>query len=332
MLGIDGRRVGRVHVCSQQFRVIVQHLFEVWHDPLRVHGVPMETATKMIAHAASTHGVERSQHDRRKRRLSGVEPAGQEEIARSWVRKLRLRAEPAVPCIGESCHAFGGLREDRGTDRAREGLRLVHRQMPRDLDGLLPSVLRTLSVEPRETGQDGLKSRTPVSTVGREVRASVEHRAFRRQECGKWPATLTRQELNRTLVAGIDVGPLVPVHLDADPVAVEHPGDRGILVRLMIHHMTPMTPHRSDIEQDRLVFVPGPLEGLVAPGMPLDRLILGGAEVGGLLIGEVIGHRCPQSAGGAGRGQSLPRSATAARLSNSTATGNASSSRSNRGE
>jgi hypothetical protein len=63
------------------------------------------------------------------------------------------------------------------------------------------------------------------------------------------------------LVAGIDVGPLVPVHLDADEVLVEELGQIGVLVGLPVHHVAPVTPDGADVEQHRLVGAPGGGEG-----------------------------------------------------------------------
>ena len=67
--------------------------------------------------------------------------------------------------------------------------------------------------------QHGAEARPAVRAVGREVGAAVEHLAGGREERGERPAALPGQRLHRPLIAGVDVRPLVPVHLDADEVA-----------------------------------------------------------------------------------------------------------------
>src|SRR5438445_5972394 len=51
-----------------------------------------------------------------------------------------------------------------------------------------------------------------------------------------------------------------------------------------------MAPHGADVEQDRLVLRLRPSERLVAPGIPLHRLVGGGPEIGTCSAGKSIGH------------------------------------------
>src|SRR5213592_5279349 len=81
------------------------------------------------------------------------------------------------------------------------------------------------------------------------------------------------ERLHGALVARVHIGPLVPVHLDADEITIENLRDSGVLVRLPIHDMAPVTPHGADIEQDRLVLLAGARERRVAPGRPVDGLV-----------------------------------------------------------
>jgi hypothetical protein len=62
---------------------------------------------------------------------------------------------------------------------------------------------------------------------------------------------LTGDGLNRALVTGINVGTFVAIHLDAGKILIEELAQSGVLVRLAVHDVTPVAPHRADIQQDR---------------------------------------------------------------------------------
>jgi hypothetical protein len=85
---------------------------------------------------------------------------------------------------------------------------------------------------------------------------------------------------DRPLIAGVHVGPLVAVHLDADEVLVEVVRERGVFVRLAVHHVAPVAPDGADIEQHRTVGRARRREGRFSPLLPPDRLVRRGAEVG----------------------------------------------------
>ena len=57
-------------------------------------------------------------------------------------------------------------------------------------------------------------------------------------------------------------------------------GDVGALVGFAVHHVAPVAPHRADVEQDGLVLALCGGKGLLAPLVPVDGLVHGGAEVG----------------------------------------------------
>ena len=140
--------------------------------------------------------------------------------------------------------------------------------------------------------EHGPEAGASVRAVGREVGAAVEHLAHRREKRGQGPATLPGERLHRALVARVDVGPLVAVHLDADEVLVQELRQRRILVRLAVHDVAPVAPDRADVEQHRTILRPGGGEGLVAPGEPVNGLVRGRLEVGGAGGGEAIrAHR-----------------------------------------
>ncbi len=191
-----------------------------------------------------------------------------------------------------------------------------------DLRGLLEDLIPMGPVGVGQLQQDRSEPRATVLPVRREVGTPVEDFSIGREKAGEGPTTLSGECLDRTLIPRVDIGPLVPVHLDADPVAVQELRDGGVLVRLVVHHVTPVTPHRAYVEHHRLLLGASPLERLGAPRIPVDRLVLGRAEVGRRDVGESGNHGASRGAPRCG----LRRNAHAIRLNSSAAIGNASSS------
>ncbi len=81
-------REPRVEVRRHEQRVVVQHLLEVRHEPLRVDGVAVEAAADEVVQPTRRHSVEREP--------DGVErPTPQEELERRRRRELRRVPEAA---------------------------------------------------------------------------------------------------------------------------------------------------------------------------------------------------------------------------------------------
>ena len=99
----------RMEVGRHQERVVVEHLLEVRHEPLRVDGVAVEAAADEVVHPAGRHPVERQPH-----RLERATP--QEELEHRGGRELRRVAE-AAPARVEHARA-GRARPRRGAPRS----------------------------------------------------------------------------------------------------------------------------------------------------------------------------------------------------------------------
>ena len=251
----------------------------------------MEPAAHVVSDPALRHARERLLDDLARPVLARVVPAGEQEVDGRGVGELRRIAEAAVADIEQAGHLGGRRVEDRG--RHLPALRLVERfrDVPADRLGALRDPGAIAPVQLRHLFQDRDEPGAAVVVVlGWEVGAAEEDLAVRREECREWPADLPGQRLDGTLIAGIHVGPLVAVHLDADEVAVQDLRHLRILVRLAVHHMAPVAPHRADVEEDRLLFGPRLGERRLAPGTPVHRLMGGGLEVGGGLGREQVGH------------------------------------------
>src|SRR5205085_586056 len=106
------------------------------------------------------------------------------------------------------------------------------------------------------------------------------------------PAAVPRHHLHCLHVDGVDVGTLFTIDLDGDKVVIEDCRDRFVLERLALHHVAPVTRRVADREEHRLVLAPRFRERLVAPGIPVDRVVRVLQEVRRRFFGQTV-HSFP---------------------------------------
>jgi len=90
------------------------------------------------------------------------------------------------------------------------------------------------------------------------------------------------------LVDLVKIGPFLAVDFDVDKERVHPLGDIRIFEALMRHHMAPMAGGIADREQDRLVGGLGSGEHHIAPGLPMNGIVLVLKEVGARLLAEAV--------------------------------------------
>ena len=97
----------------------------------------------------------------------------------------------------------------------------------------------------------------------------------------------------RTLQGGhvdvVDVRPLLAVDLDADEVLVEDLRHFLVVERLALHDVAPVARAVADGEEDELAFLLRLGERLVAPGIPVDRVVGVLEQIGAALAGQAVG-------------------------------------------
>ena len=157
---------------------------------------------------------------------------------------------------------------------------------------LLHHVAMFFLVSVGNADQDALEARSPVTVVRRKISAAVKRLAIGSEKCGERPSALPADHADRSLVAAVDVWTLVAIHLHRNEVLIHNRRNFRIVVRLPIHHMAPVAPHRTNIEQHRLVLPPSGGERFLAPLMPSNRLVHGRAQVGGRSLGQGIEGGC----------------------------------------
>ena len=180
--GLATRRIieqGRgVHVCPQQLRVVVAHLFEMRDRPLPVDAVAVEPAAQVIVDPAPSHRMQRL--PRRQQRFAGaaVGPAGEQHPDSSRMGELGRAPEPAEHRIEEGEDPALGGQERR---RARRALVLRSsngRRSPAGWRLRVPArAARFFPPEPEHLLQHGAKSGTAVTIVRAGSRS--RHRTLR---------------------------------------------------------------------------------------------------------------------------------------------------------
>ena len=249
--------------------------------PAGVDRVPGEPAAELVVHAAAGHRLAGTLGHPQRVRVPGPLMVAEQEFQHHRRRELRRAAESAVGGVVvavERLHRrVRGLAEPGparlpwslpagATQRAGGGRRVLG-QGGGDLLGLAGHAV-TLGVPGPRDVQDQL-----LEVVPGKVGAAEERLLVRRHEHRHRPAALPGHGLGRGHVDRVDVGPLLPVHLDRDHVLVEQRRRLGVLERLVGHHVTPVTGGVAHREQDGDVAFGGLGEGLVAPRPPVHRVV-----------------------------------------------------------
>ena len=288
---IVARRLPERGTEPHEQRIVVQHLLEVRHEPVRIHAVAREAAADLIVDPSARHAPEGVRHDVQCLGLTGARPLPQREVERHRRRELGRAAEAAEPRLELRAQRRHRAREQVLVERARHAcalrarrVQLAHRRRgPRDvLLAVVPGV--------GHAGEDAAEARHPLPVVGREVRASVERLALGGEEHRHRPAAVSRHRLRRLHVDRVQVRTLLAVDLDADELLVHLRGGRFVLERLTLHHVAPVTRRVADAEQDRLPLGACARQRLGSPRPPVHRVVRVLEQVGAGLAGEMVGH------------------------------------------
>src|SRR5258706_10495814 len=154
--------------------------------------------------------------------------------------------------------------------------------------GLLHGVVALVSIGSRNRQQNSAKAGPTVLLARREVGAPVKRLAVRSEKSRQRPPALAADSADGGLIAAVDVGPLVAIHLHGDKVFIDDLRDLRIVVGLAIHYVAPMAPDRADVEQYGLVVLARCGKRVFAPFPPLHGLVHGAPQVGGGGFGQVV--------------------------------------------
>ena len=121
-----------------------------------------------------------------------------------------------------------------------------------------------------------------------EIGTAVERFTGRGEEHRHRPTAPARHRLYSVHVHGVDVGPLFAVDLHVHEPLVHGRSHLGVFEAFVRHHMAPVAGRIADAQQDGPVDAAGLLEGLGAPGVPVDGVVPMLAEIGRRLGGEAV--------------------------------------------
>jgi hypothetical protein len=287
-LGVP-RRLPQVHAEAREERVVVEHLLEVRDEPFRIHRVAVEAAAGLVVDPAARHVEEGVAGDLEREGSPGPAPVPEEEVEGHRLRELRRSLEAAVPGVVARRQPARGALEERSVERAARPQRLLLRgvkpphlgRRPRDV-----AALRRPGIGDRR--QHAPEGRHPVPVLRRVVGPAVEGLSLGREEHRHRPAAVPRHRLHGLHVDGVDVRPFLAVDLDVDEPLVHQARRLLVLEGLALHDVAPVAGSVADAEQDRLLLAPRPLERLVPPRIPVDRIVRVLAEVGGGFGGETV--------------------------------------------
>ena len=282
-----------VEIVPKKLGIVVTHFFEVRNQPALVHRIAVETAGELVIDAAAAHSFECAFHNSKQVLLLGLLVALEQKVERRGMREFGGAAETAVPEIEHLHHGANLLVDNAGIKCAAgagECLRLGD-----SLDegfGSFEDFAAAILIGVGDGHEDALEARAAQGVFGRKIRAAEERFAVRGEKTGEGPAALARDGADGSLIARIHIGALVAVHFDGDIEAINEFCDFGILVTFAVNDVTPVAPHRADVEKDGFILGAGAGEGFFPPFKPADGLMRGGAQIrAGRIFQTVIGRR-----------------------------------------
>ena len=246
----------------------------------------MEATRQLVIDAAARHLLQRLDKNRAQLFISRARVARahipvHHQIQRRRMRKLRRSAKSAVDVVEHLPRRF----QNRVNHRRRY-LPAPRRRRLRPSDRalhhlcLLQHLAMLLAISLSNRKQHALETGPPVTVRRRKVSSPVERLAVGSKKRRKRPPTLSCKRGHRRLIPAVNIRTLVAIHLYRDVMLVDNRRHVRIVIRLAIHHMTPMTPDRSNIQEHR--FVGGTSRGkcFLPKFTPLNRLMHRRTQIG----------------------------------------------------
>ena len=254
------------------------------HEPVGVDRVAGEAAADLVVHAARGH------------RPQGVRGhlalvAAQQELEHRGGRELGRAAEAPVGRVVLRAQPRDGGVERPRVHRVGRGLEPRPAAQPLgDAGAAGADVVAALLPGVRHRLEHLAPARHAHALLGREVGAGVEGHLLGREEDVQRPAAGAGHGLAGLHVDRVEVRALLAVELHAHEQLVHQPRGFLVLEGLALHHVAPVAGGIADREQDRPVLLARASQGLLAPGMPVHRVVLVLEEVGRGLVGQAVRH------------------------------------------
>ena len=279
----------------------------MWHQPLLVDTVSMESSAQVIVDPPTNHAPKRVCHHLERLGVACVVPDAQQQRKTVSIRELGSRAEAAIHAVVIGCQLARRFGQQAAVEcpprHKRVGILLEEICQSLGL-GFNLAALGGVVIGNRL--QNPTKSRPAVTIVRREIGAAIEGPQVRGEEHGHRPPPTSRHRLNGCHIDLVEVGPLLAVNLDIDVVLIHPSGDACVLKRLTFHRVTPVAGRVADRQQNRSILIPRRGQRLLPPGKPVDgvgrvlqqiRRGLTGETIPGFCAGVmwIRGHAMPET-------------------------------------
>jgi len=203
----------------EKLRIVVQHLFEMRHEPAFVDRIARETAAEVIVDAALAHALEREVDGTVVACLACALSGPPQEFERHRLRELRRAAQAAMRWVDHAAHLcrrtveFGAADDDTPSGLCAFG------QPRHQRAAVLLDAARVIVKEARDVPQHIDEPGPPVLGLLGKIRATPERFACRGEKHGQRPAAALAQEVQRRHVDLVDVGTLLAIDFDVDDSA-----------------------------------------------------------------------------------------------------------------
>ena len=287
-------------VGHRQQGVVVQHLLEVGDQPALVGRVAVEAAADLVVHAPGGHLLQRARWpcagSGRRRCGGGGAAAGAPECwMGTWApgagRRVRDRrcGRRSPPPAGWA--RGSGSKLPAPAPRAAPSICCFTASVSWPVACFTRSGSSIVGAADLLQQRQESEARAAGAVAGREVGASEERRPIGRQPDAHGPAALPGQRLHGAHVDGVDVGAFLAVDLHRDVVLVQEGGDVLVLEGLALHHVAPVAGGIPDRQEHRAAQAARVRERLVAPRVPVHRVVRVLQQVGAAFQDQPVGVR-----------------------------------------
>ena len=269
-------------------RVVIQHFFKVRNEKAAVCGVAAKAVSDMVEQTAAIHLQQRGLRHVERLAVAVLLIAlhqKQQVMGRGKLRRAAKAAIPAVVALAEEVRRpvkKARVRRSRGRRCALQCGRNAACRLQQGVPVVPP---RLMDVQQQLSKPDGtvLRGLWKVGS-GKERLLIGGH-----EDRGRPPAA-AGERLTNGHIHAVNIGPLLPVHLDGDEMRIQNLRNFGVLKALVRHHVTPVAGAVADAQKHGLVLPPGLVKRLAAPWIPVDRVFRMLQQVGTCLLLEMVAH------------------------------------------
>src|SRR6516162_1607392 len=134
----------------------------------------------------------------------------------------------------------------------------------------------------------GEHPQTPEAVLLGNIGAGEERFLIGRHDDSERPPAATGKHLANVHVDAVNVRPLLAVHLNGDERLIHQAGDFEVLEGFALHNVAPVAGGVANRKKNRLLLLPGLVESLGSPGIPIHRVVGMLEKIRTLLVNETI--------------------------------------------